>query len=71
MAISKILKKHGFSKPEIDIIKNRAKDKVNTDPFASEKDREREAVKDYLSDMKTERASIINQVEKVQKGGKS
>ena len=63
MSLTKILKKHGLSAPEINLLKKRAEDQVKVDPFATKKERERAVVEEYLTEMQLEKENILSQIQ--------
>ena len=63
MSLTKLLKKHGLSAPEISLLKRRAEDQVKVDPFATKKARERAVIEEYLTELQSERENILTQVQ--------
>lgn len=67
MSFSTLLKNHGFSKEEISYLSKKVKKQAKVDPFATQAQRERTVVQEYLADMQTEKDNILTQIKEVSK----
>lgn len=63
MSLTKLLKKHGLSAPEITLLKRRTEEQVKVDPFATKKEREKVVVEEYLTEMQSEKENILTQIQ--------